>query len=77
MPLNLRIINPYLSANGGYIYGPGVQDGFVAGPELGFNIPVGETTVLNAKVAYDYQFRNAGDWDKGIVWGGLSLGFLF
>lgn len=76
MPLNLGIINPYLSANGGYIYGPGVQDGFVAGPELGFNIPVGDSTVLNAKVAYDYQFRNS-DWDKGIVWGGLGLGFLF
>lgn len=75
-PLNLGIINPYLSANAGYIYGSGVQDGFVAGPELGFNIPVGDNTVLNAKVAYDYQFRNS-DWDKGIVWGGLSLGFLF
>jgi hypothetical protein len=76
-PLNLGIINPYLSANAGYIYGPGVQDGAVAGPELGFNIPVSDHTVLNAKVAYDYQFRNSSDWDKGIVWGGLSLGFLF
>ena len=76
MPLNLGIINPYLSANGGYIYGSGVQDGFVAGPELGFNIPISENTVLNAKVAYDFQFRNP-DWDKGIVWGGLGLGFLF
>lgn len=75
-PLDLGIVNPYLSANAGYIYGSGVQDGFVAGPELGFNIPVGESTVLNAKVAYDYQFRNA-DWDKGIVWAGLGLGFLF
>ena len=75
-PLHLGIVNPYLSANAGYIYGPGVQDGAVAGPELGFNIPVSRSTVLNAKVAYDYQFRNS-DWDKGIVWGGLGLGFLF
>lgn len=75
-PLDLGIVNPYLSANAGYIYGSGVQDGIVAGPELGFDIPVGDRTVLNAKVAYDYQFRNA-DWDKGIVWAGLGLGFLF
>jgi hypothetical protein len=75
-PLDLGIVKPYLSANAGYIYGSGVQDGIVAGPALGFDIPVGDRTVLNAKVAYDYQFRNA-DWDKGIVWAGLGLGFLF
>lgn len=75
-PLNLGIVNPYLSANAGYIYGPGVQQGFVAGPELGFNFRLSESTVLNTKVAYDYQFRNS-DWDKGIVWGSVGLGFLF
>ncbi|MEZ5864501.1 MAG: OmpA family protein [Geminicoccaceae bacterium] len=75
-PLNLGIVNPYLSANAGYIYGSGVQNGFVAGPELGFNIKITEQTVLNTKVAYDYQFRNS-DWDKGIVWGSVGLGFLF
>ncbi len=75
-PLNLGIVNPYLSANAGYIYGPGVQNGFVAGPELGFNIKLSENTVLNTKVAYDYQFRNS-DWDDGIVWGSVGLGFLF
>jgi hypothetical protein len=75
-PLNLGIVNPYLSANAGYIYGPGVQQGFVAGPELGFNFRISENTVLNTKVAYDYQFRNAG-WDEGIVWGSVGLGFLF
>ncbi len=75
-PLNLDIVNPYLSANAGYIYGPGVQQGFLAGPELGFNFRISESTVLNTKVAYDYQFRNS-DWDKGIVWGSVGLGFLF
>ena len=28
------------------------------------------------KVAYDYQFRNS-DWDRGIAWGGLDLGYRF
>lgn len=75
-PLNLGFVQPYLSANVGYIYGPGVQDGVVAGPELGFNVPVGSATVLNAKVAWDHQFRNA-DFDRGILWAGVGLGFLF
>ena len=75
-PLNLGIVNPYLSANAGYIYGPGVQNGWLAGPELGFNIRISDSTVLNTKVAYDYQFRNAG-WDEGILWGSVGLGFLF
>ena len=75
-PLNLGFFQPYLSANLGYIYGSGVQDGMVAGPELGFNIPVTSATVLNAKVAWDHQFRNA-DFDRGILWAGVGLGFLF
>ncbi len=75
-PLNLWIVNPYLSANAGYIYGSGVQNGWVAGPELGFNIRISDSTVLNTKVAYDYQFRNS-DLDDGILWGSVGLGFLF
>ena len=41
-PLNLGV-RPYLSANFGGVYGSGVQDGLVAGPELGFNIPLTDT----------------------------------
>ena len=76
MPLNLQIFRPFLSANFGGVYGEGVQDGLVAGPELGFDIGITESTVLRAKVAYDYQFRNAG-WDEGILWGGLNFGLQF
>jgi hypothetical protein len=75
-PLNLGVVQPYLSANLGYIYGPGVQDGVVAGPELGFDIDVGRATFLNAKVAWDHQFRNQ-DFDRGILWAGVGLGYRF
>lgn len=76
-PLNLVVFRPYLSANFGGVYGAGVQDGLVAGPELGFNINITQTVALRAKVAYDYQFRNPGDFQKGILWGGVDLGYRF
>ena len=75
-PLNLGLVHPFLQANLGYIYGPGVQDGAVAGPELGFDIELSRATVLNAKVAWDHQFRNA-DFDRGILWAGVGLGYRF
>jgi len=77
MPLNLVVFRPYLSANFGGVYGEGVQDGLVAGPELGFDINLFEGVVLGAKLAYDYQFRNSSDWDEGIAWGGIDLGYRF
>jgi outer membrane protein OmpA-like peptidoglycan-associated protein len=76
MPLNLVVFRPFLSANFGGVYGEGVQDGLVAGPELGFDIGITDSTILRASVAYDYQFRNAG-WDEGILWGGLNFGLRF
>lgn len=75
-PLDLGAVQPYLHANAGYIYGGGVQDGFVAGPELGLDINLSPTTLINAKVAWDHQFRNA-DFDRGILWAGIGLGYRF
>lgn len=75
-PGKLGPVSPYLSANFGGIYGPGVQDGLLAGPELGLDIAMSQSTSLNLMAAYDYQFRNQ-DWDKGIAWGGLGLVYRF
>ena len=70
------IFRPTLAVNGGLVYGEAVQDGFVVGPELRFDvIPIAGFNV-GLKVAYDYQFE-AEDWDKGILWGGLDLGIRF
>lgn len=73
---DLGFVRPRLSLNGGGVYGKGVQDGFVAGPELALDLNLFRGFTLRPKVAYDYQFRNA-DWDEGILWGGLDLGLRF
>jgi outer membrane protein OmpA-like peptidoglycan-associated protein len=67
---------PFLSANGGGVYGKGAQDGFVAGPEIGFNLNLFRGVTMRASVAYDYQFRNS-DLGDGILWTGLGFGFGF
>jgi hypothetical protein len=73
---DLGVVRPRLSANFGGVYGNGVQDGFVAGPELGLDVNLPGGFTVRPKVAYDYQFRNS-DWDEGILWGGLDLGIRF
>jgi hypothetical protein len=73
---DLGVVRPRLSANFGGVYGEGVQDGLVAGPELALDINLPGGLTFRPKVAYDYQFRNT-DWDEGILWGGLDLGIRF
>ncbi len=70
------IFRPTLALNGGGVYGKGVQDGFVVGPEIRLDVAPVAGFNIGLKAAYDYQFRNAG-WDEGIVWGGLDLGIRF
>ena len=73
---DLGIVRPFLAANFGGVYGPGVQNGFIAGPEIGFNINLIEGVAMRLKAAYDYQFRNS-DFDEGILWAGLGFGVGF
>jgi OmpA family len=73
---DLGVVRPFLSANFGGVYGSGVQDGLVAGPEVGFNLNLVEGVEMRAKVAYDFQFRQP-DWDEGILWTGLGIGVGF
>ena len=70
------VFRPTLAVNGGGVYGKGVQDGFVVGPELRLDVAPFGGFNIGLKAAYDYQFRNAG-WDEGILWGGLDLGIRF
>jgi hypothetical protein len=73
---DLGIVRPILAINGGGVYGAGVQDGFVAGPEIGLGLDLIENVAMRAYVAYDYQFRQP-EWDEGILWGGLNVGVRF
>jgi hypothetical protein len=61
---------PYVGLNIGGIYGSGLEDDFIWGPEIGLNIgPV------VAKIAYDMPFDR--DIDEGIISTTLGLGFAF
>jgi hypothetical protein len=73
---DLGVVRPFLSANFGGVYGGGVQDGLVVGPEIGLNVNLIEGVEMRAKVAYDYQFRQP-EWDEGILWTGLGFGVAF
>jgi OmpA family len=73
---DLGIVRPFLAANFGGVYGSGVQNGFVAGPEIGFNIDLIEGVAMRLKAAYDYQFRQP-EFDEGILWAGLGFGVGF
>jgi hypothetical protein len=70
------IFRPTLAINGGGVYGTGVQDGFVVGPELRFDVAPFGGFNIGLKAAYDYQLRNTG-LDQGILWAGLDLGIRF
>jgi outer membrane protein OmpA-like peptidoglycan-associated protein len=74
---DLGIVRPYLAANFGGVYGSGVQNGLVAGPEIGINLDLVKGVAMRAKAAYDYQFRNPGSFDEGILWAGLGFGVSF
>lgn len=61
---------PYIGGNFGYLYGAGIDDDFIAGPEVG--VVAGPFV---AKVAYDIPFNR--DLDEGIVATTLGVGFRF
>ena len=74
---DLGMVRPILGINAGGVYGKGVQDGVVVGPEIGLDITLLQNVAMRAFAAYDYQFRNTGGWDEGILWGGLNFGVRF
>jgi hypothetical protein len=74
---DVGVVRPFLSVNFGGVYGPGVQNGFVLGPEVGLNLSVFKNVAMRVKVAYDYQFRNGARFGDGILWTGLGLGVGF
>jgi outer membrane protein OmpA-like peptidoglycan-associated protein len=72
---NLGAWHPFIGPRAGYISGKGVQDGMIAGPELGVRLDVAGDVFLYAQAAYDHDFRN--DLDEGIINGGIGAGFRF
>ncbi|MBK8211063.1 MAG: hypothetical protein IPK78_15020 [Rhodospirillales bacterium] len=72
---NLGKVHPFIGPHVGYIAGKGVQDGVVAGPEIGLNYDVAEKVFLYGRAGYDHDFRN--DFGQGIINGGLGAGLRF
>lgn len=66
---------PYVGLNAGYIYGDGIDDSFLVGPEVGTRFDLSPRSFLYARVAYDWVTNNG--WDDGVVNGGLGVGFRF
>lgn len=73
---DLGVVRPILAINAGGVYGAGVQDGVVVGPEIGLGLNLIENVAMRLFAAYDYQFRQP-EWDEGILWGGLNIGVRF
>lgn len=55
---------PYLGANLGYIYGDGVEESFIGGPEGGIRAFVSESTFINFMVEYQFLFEDADGADE-------------
>lgn len=58
----------HIGGNIGYLYASGIDDDFIAGPEIGF-----ASGPLLAKIAYDIPFNR--DLDEGII--NTTIGFRF
>ncbi len=61
---------PYVGLNIGGIYGSGLDDDFIWGPEIGLNIGP-----IVAKIAYDMPFDR--DMDEGIISTTVGVGITF
>lgn len=54
-------MQPFLGVNLGYLYGDGVVDSWIAGPEVGLKIFVLSSTFLYALMEYNFTFEDSDD----------------
>jgi hypothetical protein len=64
---------PYVGAFIGYVYGDGVEDTWIAGPEVGVKYFVNSTTFIDINAAYGFDLKNG--IDEGSFFYGLGIGF--
>ncbi len=76
---NLRNLRPFLGATIGYMYGDGVKNSFIAGPETGLKAYLSDSAFVIFAVGYDFIFENADEaedaFDDGIFNYRLGLGY--
>lgn len=72
---------PFVGASIGGVYGEGVDDTFMAGPELGVKYWVLDRTFIQAMVEYQFLFKSASDandrYDDGAFFYSVGLGYNF
>ncbi len=61
----MGMYQPFIGANIGYIYGDGVEESFIAGPEVGLKVLIKDETFLYGSVEYQFLFDDASDADEG------------
>ena len=64
---------PYVGGFIGYIYGDGVEDSWIAGPEIGVKYFVNSTTFIDVNAAYAFNLQEG--IDEGSFFYGLGIGF--
>ena len=64
---------PYVGAFIGYVYGDGIEDTWIAGPEIGVKYFVNSTTFIDVNAAYGFDLKNG--IDEGSFFYGLGIGF--
>ncbi|MBE0502330.1 MAG: hypothetical protein IBX47_12920 [Desulfuromonadales bacterium] len=77
--INLRNLHPFFGATVGYLYGDGVKESFIAGPEGGVKIFLSDSAFMIAAVGYDFIFEDADDandaFDDGVYNYRLGFGY--
>jgi len=78
---DLGRFRPFAGATFGYLYGEGIEDSFIAGPEAGLKFYVLDETFIIARVAYEFIFEDVDDADSNFEDGRfnytLGVGFNF
>ncbi|MBW6508870.1 MAG: hypothetical protein K0A94_04920 [Desulfuromonadales bacterium] len=78
---NIGNLRPFLGATIGYMYGDGVKESFIAGPEVGLKAFLSDSTFLIVAVGYDFIFESTNKahdtYSDGVFNHRLGLGYRF
>lgn len=83
LQIDIGPVSPFIGGNIGYIYGDLVDDQFIAGPEAGIKIHVGDDkdTFIYGRVEYQFFFEDSDDaadaFEDGQFVYTIGVGFRF
>ncbi len=72
---DLGDVHPYVGVVGGYIFGKGVENAAIVGPEIGVKFDLSRQWNVYARAGYDYNVRN--EFGQGIINGGVGAAYRF